>query len=166
MKKRLPFFANANRLEALRLLLGQGKAATQDELRAALESQAFRVTQSTVSRDLQRLGAVKVMRQTGQTAYHLPTEATQTPTVRPPVAQAPAGNLVDLVLNIQSNGATIVITTVEDAAPLISRHLDSVKPEGVMGTLAGDDTIFVAPMNLREIAATIRAIRAALRTGH
>ena len=53
----------------------------------------------------------------------------------------------------------IVLHTTPGSASLVARHLDHAKPGGILGTLAGDDTIFVAPASLREVKATIRDIQ-------
>lgn len=154
---------SGRRLDALKRLLSQGRASTQDELREALESQEFVVTQSTISRDLRRLGAIKAMTTAGQTIYRLATDTlTAINSINQGANQTPQ-TFREMVLDIKTNGATIVIITVQDAAPLISRHLDLVKPAGVLGTLAGDDTIFVAPAELNKIQDTIGAIRDALQ---
>src|SRR6185295_602564 len=63
-----------SRLEALRELLSQGKLSTQDELREELQNRRFEVTQSTISRDLRRLGAVKAVDPDGRTVYRLSAE--------------------------------------------------------------------------------------------
>src|SRR5579864_9087817 len=98
-----------SRLEALRELLGQGKLSTQDELREELESRRFAVTQSTISRDLRRLGAVKAVDPDGRTVYRLSAE---------PSVTVPGNSLRDLVQDIQSNGAIIVIHTIPGTASL------------------------------------------------
>ncbi|MEK7358527.1 MAG: hypothetical protein AAB250_18930, partial [Bdellovibrionota bacterium] len=74
----------------------------------------------------------------------------------------PPTNLEDMVLDVKTNGALIVMLTAPDCASLVARHLDLSRPQGVMGTIAGDDTIFVAPANLKAIPATIKAIRDSL----
>ena len=145
---------SARRQAALRRLLGQGTVNLQDELRVELERQGFTVTQSTISRDLHRIGAVKTLDTRGQTVYRLPEEMIS--------LRLPPTNLQDMVLDIRNNGSLIVLITAPDCAPLVSRHLDLSKPQGVIGTLAGDDTIFVAPANPKTIPQTIKAIRDAL----
>ena len=59
----------------------------------------------------------------------------------------------------QDNGAMIVINTTPGSASLVARHLDSRGGENILGTIAGDDTIFVAPKKLSEIRQTLKAIR-------
>ena len=145
------------RLEALRKLLQDGELSTQEELRAKLEKLDFATTQSTVSRDLRKLGAIKVLDAEGETNYQLPEEE---PTRLP-------SSLGDLVRSIDSNGSIIVIRTAVGSAPLIARHLDRLTPGGILGTIAGDDTIFVAPASRepKEIKSTIREIQDSFSPG-
>ena len=138
-----------SRASALRNLLGEGTLSTQDELRAMLAKQGFDVTQSTVSRDLRRLGAVKAIDPEGRTVYRMGEES---------VSPVTAGSLKDLVSDIRGNGSIIVIHTTPGSASLIARHLDQQRPGGILGTIAGDDTIFVAPASASEIRSTIRSI--------
>jgi len=138
------------RLTALRQLLSEGVSSTQEELVDELRIRKFNVTQSTISRDLRRLGAVKMIDANSRTIYRLPEE----PMVNP-VSQS---GLKGLLIDIQNNGAVIVIHTSPGSASLVARHLDTVKPHGIIGTLAGDDTIFVAPASIREIDKTMAAI--------
>lgn len=142
---------SVKRLDTLRDLLFAGKISTQEELVEELQRQKFFVTQSTISRDLRRLGAVKTTDSTGRTVYRMPEE------VSAPVPLATSG-LRDLLVDIEHNGSMIVIHTTPGSASLVARQLDHSRPEGILGTIAGDDTIFVAPANARKIEQTIAAI--------
>jgi transcriptional regulator of arginine metabolism len=144
------------RLEALRKLLQDGELSTQEELRAKLEKLDFETTQSTVSRDLKKLGAIKAIDTDGDVVYQLPAEMEAgIPTALP-----------NLIRSIETNGSIIVMRTAVGSASLVARHLDRISPGGILGTIAGDDTIFVAPAstNLRDIKATIREIETAFQT--
>ncbi len=141
-----------SRLEVLRQMLREGTAGTQEEICEALKRRKFDVTQSTISRDLRRIGAVKAIDAHGETIYRLAEEQYNTPVVV-------AGGLGELLKNIEHNEAMIVIHTSPGSASLVARHLDAIKPEGIIGTLAGDDTIFVAPASTRQIPHIIRIIR-------
>ena len=145
----MPSVDSKSRLDALRELLGEGQLSTQDELREELESRKFAVTQSTISRDLRRLGAVKAVDTDGRTVYRLSAEAN---------VPVPGNSLRDLVIDIESNGAIIVIHTIPGTASLIALHLDRHKPGGILGTIAGEDTIFVAPGSMTKARMTIKAI--------
>jgi len=141
------------RLEALRKLLKEGSESTQDELRERLEKLEFQVTQSTISRDLRKLGAIKVLDPEGRTIYKLPEED-----FAPVVVQA----LGPMVRDISHNSSMLVIHTTVGSASLVARHLDHTRPAGILGTIAGDDTIFVAVDERKSMNATIRAVRQAI----
>ncbi len=142
------------RIQTLKEILLDGQSSTQDELREALEKKNFSVTQSTISRDLKRVGAIKMTDTQGRTVYKLGDEIGSTP-VPGPVASS----IKELVTAVQSNGVMIVIHTSPGSASLVARHLDAQLGGGILGTLAGDDTIFVAPANVRTIDKTVSAIQ-------
>ena len=143
-----------SRLEALRKLLGRGKLSTQDELVTELGELGFDITQSTISRDLRKLGAIKATDSDARTVYRLSEEAPPTP--------ASAAALADLVVNMATNGHLIVIQTTPGSASLVARRLDTVRLDSVLGTIAGDDCIFVAPSSTKDIKMTMKEIREAL----
>lgn len=153
-----PVTDSRSRLHALRELLLEGKLSTQDELRSELERRDFSVTQSTISRDLKRIGAIKTVDTQGRTVYRLSDD------ISPPIAGPVANSLRDLVAAIKSNGTIIVINTTPGSASLVARHLDAHRPAGIIGTIAGDDTIFVAPASTKDIARTVDAIESSLST--
>lgn len=132
------------RLKILSDLLETGALSTQEELVHELKNRNFHVTQSTISRDLRRIGAIKTQDSTGRTVYRLSEEMIVAPRVR-------SSNLEGLVLELAHNGAMIVIHTTPGSASLVARHLDGMTSEGVLGTIAGDDTVFVAPDSIKEI---------------
>lgn len=139
------------RLQALRRLLAKEEASTQDELREELEKLDFEVNQSTISRDLRKLGAVKIIDPSGRTVYRLAEEmaAVRTPT-----------GLGALITDIEHNGVMVVVHTSPGSASLVARTIDQLRSdEGVLGTIAGDDTVFVAPRQPRSIEALVRRIQ-------
>lgn len=146
-----PATDSTQRLSTLRRLLADGEMSTQEELVSELKRLNFSVTQSTISRDLRRLGAIKAQDTTGRTVYKLPSEYTG-------VAPIATGGLKGLIVDIQHNGSMIVVHTPPGSASLVARHLDQTKPAGLLGTIAGDDTIFVAPVSSKRIDETMKAI--------
>lgn len=140
-----------DRVNVLRKLLSEGEMATQEDLVEELLRQKFHVTQSTVSRDLRRIGAIKASDPSGRVVYCLPDDLM----IATPI---PVSGLRGLLQEIQHNGAMIVIHTSPGSASLVARHLDQTKPEGILGTIAGDDTIFVAPASMQKIPQTVQAI--------
>jgi len=146
-----------DRLQILKEILFEGSASTQDEIREALVKRKFPVTQSTVSRDLKRIGAIKTLDAEGRTVYRLGEEL-----VGAPVPAPVANSMKELVTDVTSNGVMIVIHTSPGSASLVARHIDSSLSGEILGTIAGDDTIFVAPADVKRSPATLLAIQRAL----
>lgn len=142
------------RLEVLRQILLEGSASTQDEIATQLKNRGFEVNQSTISRALRKLGAIKTINESGEVNYLLKDDASL-----PPPKQA---TVADLVLSIETNGTIIVLHTSIGSASLVARHLDHYRPGGILGTIAGDDTIFVAPPSQLPIQTVIETIRKSL----
>lgn len=140
------FNLTQERQTVLRQLIREGEASTQEELCSALKRKKFDVTQSTVSRDLRRIGAVKATNSEGEIIYFLPEEhRAQIPVISHDMSQ--------LVLEVESNENMIVIHTTPGSASLIAADLDRKRKSlDVLGTLSGDDTIFVAPISVRNIS--------------
>lgn len=141
----------AERLNVLRKILESGKNSTQEEIRDMLEAKGHDVNQSTISRDLRKIGAIKGTDSKGRTVYRLSETSAESSFV--------AQSLSDLIINIAHNDFMIVIHTTPGSASLVARHLDMNKPADILGTIAGDDTIFVAPSKDHSIRQTIQAIK-------
>ena len=111
--------------------------ASQEELAERLAAQGFAVTQATISRDLEQIGAVKVRRE-GQLTYALPDQVRDAPVPRL------AAVFRDWVRSIDSAGNLVVIKTPPGSAHLVGVALDGAEIPEIVGTICGDDTIFVA----------------------
>ncbi len=128
-------------LVALHEVLQKKEVGTQEEIRQALELQGFSLNQVKISRLLNKIGAIK-MNEGKRTVYRLPTEL---------VNVRPDDSLKHLILNIGHNGHLIVIQATPGGAQLVARLVDLHKELGILGTVAGDDTIFIAPQNIERI---------------
>ncbi len=129
------------RRDAVARIIRGGRVSTQDDLLDALRRAGFRATQATLSRDLQRLGARRGSRPDGA-FYEL--------------ADGPGDGveaLRGLVGEIRANGSLVVIRTHPGSAPAVARAIDLARLPDVLGTIAGDDTIFVAPARERRARA-------------
>jgi transcriptional regulator of arginine metabolism len=124
------------RRDAVARIIRSRPIATQEELLAALATAGFSATQATLSRDLARLGARRVSRPEGGTVYELADGAKEGNGL---------GALRGLVAEISANASLVVIRTHPGSAPAIARAIDLAELPEVLGTIAGDDTIFVAP---------------------
>ncbi len=127
------------RQEEIVKIVREQKVHSQDELLTILRKRGFRVTQPTLSRDIRELGLAKT-----PGGYVLPGELA-------PVAMfAPRGEerldhlLRDSVIFAEAAGNLVVLKTPPAAAQPVAIALDSTPPEEVLGTVGGDDTIFVA----------------------
>ncbi|MCJ8318991.1 MAG: transcriptional regulator ArgR [Colwellia sp.] len=140
-------------VQAFKDLLKQEQFGSQGDIVDALKSQGFdNISQSKVSRMLSKFGAVRTRNARQDMVYCLPAEL-GVPTAKSPLKQ--------LVLDIEHNDVMIIIRTSPGAAQLIARLLDSLsKSDGVLGTIAGDDTIFIAPTNVNAITDTINKLEA------
>jgi transcriptional regulator of arginine metabolism len=140
------------RRAALARLLRAGNAGTQEELLAALRAAGFAATQATLSRDLARLGARRVSSPSGGSRYELPPDG---------APAAPSGGLAPLVSEVACNGSLVVVRTHPGSAAAVARAVDLARLPDVLGTVAGDDTVFVAPARqgrARAVAARVRAL--------
>ncbi|MBO1254546.1 transcriptional regulator ArgR [Alteromonas sp. 5E99-2] len=131
-------------IKAFKDILKTEDAGSQSEIVTLLKNQGFdNISQSKISRMLSRFGAVRTRNAKGDMVYCLPPELGM-PTAKSPLKQ--------LVLDISHNKVMLIIRTSPGAAQLIARLLDSLsQKDGVLGTIAGDDTIFIAPANIDNI---------------
>jgi transcriptional regulator of arginine metabolism len=139
-------------IKSFKALLKEEKFGSQGDIVDALKGLGFdNVSQSKVSRLLSKFGAVRTRNAKQEMVYCLPAELGM-PTAKSPLRQ--------LVLDIEHNESMVITRTSPGAAQLIARLLDSVgKAEGVLGTIAGDDTIFIAPLKVSDIEHTLENIR-------
>lgn len=131
-------------IKAFKDILKEENFGSQGDIVDALKTENFdNISQSKVSRMLSKFGAVRTRNARGEMVYCLPPELGM-PTARSPLRQ--------LVLDIVHNNVMIIIRTSPGAAQLIARLLDSLsQKDGVLGTIAGDDTIFIAPSDITRI---------------
>lgn len=128
------------RQRAIRDLVEQRPIRTQQELAAALREHGFRTTQATISRDVAELGLVKAGRG-GTQAYALP----------PRLREADASGeerlrrlLRDMPVEVREAGSLLVLRTLPGSAHPLAAALDRARWPDVAGSIAGDDTVFVA----------------------
>ncbi len=117
------------RQQAIRNLIRVKTVATQDELTELLSNADFSVTQSSVSRDLEQIGIVKV-----RGFYALP--------------QVSKGTNKFGLLSLETAGENLVVAKCESGlASAIAVRIDDAELVEIVGTIAGDDTIFIAVKN-------------------
>ena len=118
-------------------LIREEEIDTQERLVDRLNECGFKATQATVSRDIKELGLVKAARKGGRSFYVQAPETT-------PDDQKYSSILKQTVTDIKRAENIIVIRTLSGCAGAAAEVIDRISPECVVGTLAGDNTIFVA----------------------
>jgi transcriptional regulator of arginine metabolism len=131
--------AKTQRQHRITRLLETHAVANQGQLVALLAAEGIDATQTTVSRDLEELGALKVRVPGGDTVYALPEL---------PVRQvAPEDHLRrvlgEWVADLACSGNLVVLRTPPGSAHVVGSALDRSRFPGVVGTVAGDDTVLV-----------------------
>jgi transcriptional regulator of arginine metabolism len=131
--------ARARRQKAIAELIRAEPLASQEEVTARLAGLGFAVTQATVSRDLDQLGAVKVKRG-GVLSYALPEQLGDSDWAAARLRRI----FAEWVQSIEAAGNLLVLRTPPGSAHLVGLALDQARLEEVAGTVSGDDTLFVA----------------------
>ena len=130
-----------SRLEALRLIISSQQLGSQDELLAALQKEGFKLTQATLSRDLKQLKVAKAASMSGSYVYVLPNETmykrVSTPNSIREMLKVPG------FVSISYSGNMGVIKTRPGYASSIAWNIDNSDIPEIIGTIAGDDTIFI-----------------------
>jgi len=127
---------------------------TQSDLVRALKRRGYTVTQATASRDVRRLGLVKVREADGRSRYTTNGNESAAPISRR-VLQT---TLREFATDVITGDALFTIRTHSGCANAVAVALDEAGIDGVVATLAGDDTILVLARNSKDRADIIREI--------
>jgi transcriptional regulator of arginine metabolism len=144
------------RQRAIRDLVDQRPIRTQQELAAALRERGFRTTQATISRDVAELGLMKAGRE-GIQAYALPPRLVEAETSGEDRLRK---LLADLPVELREAGLLVVVKTLPGSAHAIAAALDRARWPEVAGSIAGDDTVFVACVD----RVSLQRVKSRLRT--
>jgi transcriptional regulator of arginine metabolism len=161
----------AQRQHLIAQLLGRHGVTSQPQLVELLAAEGIDATQATVSRDLEDLGAVKVRVPAGDSVYAIP--------VYEPARVAPEDQLRrvmgEWVAEVVASGPVVVVRTPPGCAHVVASALDRSGLPGLLGTVAGDDTMLCVAaegfggarlaVRLRELAGLPEPARSARRTG-
>ncbi len=127
------------RQRAIRDLVERRALRTQQEVAAALRELGFRATQATISRDIAELQLEKVNRD-GTSVYAPPSRAADDPSGEERLRRI----FRDLPVEIREAGLLVILVTLPGSAHAIAAALDRARWPEVVGSIAGDDTVFVA----------------------
>ena len=129
----------AERQRAIVDMLREGPARTQDDVAARLNAAGYNVTQATLARDLEQIGAVKVKRE-GKLGYAL----RETLGERNWASDRLGRIFAEWVQSVDCSGNMVVVRTPPGSAHLVGLAVDQARFPEVVGTIAGDDALFVA----------------------
>ena len=134
-------------------IIRERRVPHQEALRELLAAQGFPVAQATLSRDIRDLRLVKVVGADGKPHYTLPEEWEHV---------APLDSILPtLFVSAETVGNLLVVRTLNGAAQTVASGIDWEEFEGLVGTIAGDDTVLVIVRDARaaaEIAAAIEEL--------
>jgi len=136
-------------------LIAAGKVSSQSTLTKLLKARGYDVTQATVSRDLEELGAVRHRDADGVLRYHVGIEDSSVS------RSSSAGSLIQ---SLKASGNLVVVATPPGGAQLLASALDSAMKRGaiksLIGTIAGDDTVLAISQNAQGGAALAKELAA------
>ena len=140
--------SSESRRDAIREILARGTVPSQDELQRLLRARGIRAAQATLSRDLAALG---VRRGSGPGGPRYVIEGDGGGLPIEPVRR--------LAESVETNGLMVVVRTKASAASTVARALDDAHLPDILGTLAGDDTLFVVPGKASSGPALVKKLR-------
>lgn len=137
-----PPTTKAARLGRITALITEHEIGSQSELAGMLAAEGTVITQATLSRDLEELGAIKLRGVDGGAGkYVIPEDGH----IRPMSGGTSRLErlLAELLLSYNASGNIAVLRTPPGAAQFLASAIDRAQPDGVIGTIAGDDTVLL-----------------------
>lgn len=144
-----------DRQELIKDLLSRNEISNQEQLQDLLATEGVATTQATLSRDLRDIGAMK-----GPNGYSVAMENAES---RPEV-QALRETLQSELVRIDRGGTMLVIQTRAGEARRMAEEIDQTDLPGVLGTIAGDDTVFLATRSNAQASDILRLFRRLARS--
>ena len=126
--------------EIIRLITSED-IETQEELASELRTLGYKVTQATISRDIRELRLIKVASKDGGFKYAKPERHEVA------VSERLARILTDSLVSVDASGNLIVVKTLSGSANVAAEALDNLGWAEILGTIAGDNTIFIVVRN-------------------
>ena len=134
-------------------LIQKYEIETQEELSAYLEKEGYAATQATISRDIRELKLTKIPMNSGKQKYAVLTEAKEQMTEKFVRVLRDGFISMDMAQNI------LVIKTVSGMASAVCAAIDAMQIPGIVGSIAGDDTIMCAVRTVEETSDIMASLR-------
>jgi transcriptional regulator of arginine metabolism len=136
----------------IKKILASRTITTQGELAMAMEKEGVKATQATLSRDMKELGIAWVYTPSGAKYMLSPEQEEERLTT-----------LIGFEIEqIEANENMVVVKTLPGRAQGVAEIIDHMRLPSVLGTLAGDNTVFVLPRSVKKIKETVQALRGVL----
>ena len=148
----------AARRSRIRGLLASESISSQDQLRESLAAGGVIVTQATLSRDLEAIGAVKLAGADGAVRYGIPEPTVIARLEQPNGVDAVARIVCDVLVGAEAAENLAVLRTPPGAAMYLAGTIDRAGTEGVIGTVAGDDTVIVVTRSAKDATELCRRL--------
>jgi transcriptional regulator of arginine metabolism len=133
----------------IKQILASRTITTQSELASAMRKEGFKTTQATLSRDMKELGIAWVYTPTGAKYMLSPEQEEERLTT-----------LIGFEIEkIEANESMVVVKTLPGRAQGVAEIIDRLLLPSVLGTLAGDNTVFILPRSTKKIKETVSALR-------
>jgi transcriptional regulator of arginine metabolism len=119
-------------------LINEKEIETQEELAQELKNAGIKVTQATISRDIKELRLIKVTSKSGNYKYGTIEESQNS------ISDRLVRIFKNSIITIDSTGNLVIIKTIPGAAQICGSAIDSLQFNSIVGSIAGDDTVFIA----------------------
>lgn len=135
------------RQELIKKIVREKPIRTQSELVKELSRKGYRVTQATVSRDVNQLGLEKVASESGKNVYILPEDKRLRKLCE------------ELVKSVEVSGNLIVVKTLPGGASSVGAAVDGASWDEIIGSVSGDDTLLVVARGEKEGQAVVERLK-------
>lgn len=142
----------SERQASLLQLIRETDIGTQEELVSRLNAGGLYATQATISRDIKELGIIKTSNSKGGQKYTALEKGSDAPSGRLMKVFSEAVTKIDLAVNL------VIVKTLPGMAQASASALDSMQLSEIVGTIAGDDTVFVAVRTQEQAVDLVRLL--------
>jgi transcriptional regulator of arginine metabolism len=139
-----------SRQYTIKEILSQQSIASQDDLARALKRAGVIITQATLSRDLREMGVMRLNTADGA-RYAVSSTGSEDSRLKSLLSYE--------ITSITSNESLVVVRTLAGRAQGVAEQLDAMGENEILATIAGDNTIFIAPRSVKSIDKLVKALR-------
>ena len=143
-------------------IIRENEVETQEDLARHLNEAGYSVTQATVSRDIREMSLIKVPGIRVKQRFTVSTEGGGGGSSG--FGRQYTGVLQDGVVSMEQAGNLLVVKTVSGMAMAVAAAIDAVKLEGIVGSIAGDDTILCAVKTEEQVASVMESMQSLIHS--